>query len=388
MEKRTVSAEEWKVDLTSYEEARSRIIAMVGANPAVYVPVKDALGCVSAKNIAAPTSVPPFDNSAMDGYAVDSRSVSEGSEIDVSELKHISTGMPLPAGTDAIVPWEHTRSSGATVHFEQAIQAGQYVRAAGNDIAAGDIVVPAGSRLGPVRLGALSSVGLQDVLVHRRPRVSVLVTGEELATPGTNLGDAHVFDVNSTMLPALLRSAGADVVAVERCTDDRDLIAKTINDLCKGSDLVVTTGGASVGERDWVRTILEDDGELTVWRVAVRPGKPVAAGFINDTPLVVLPGNPGSVLACTHGFVVPLLRKFQGSDPQPKRASYVLAADLVNDQDRVFLCPVTLDNGVATPLIGATSQGLHHALDVAGFVVAPPGSQAKAGAQVNVEYMV
>lgn len=387
MQPRTVLPSEWQAQLTSFEEAQARVLSSVATLPAVYVALDDAIGMVSAENVVSQAHVPPFANASMDGYAVAAGKIGQGTSSAVDAVAHISTGMPLPVNTDAVVPWEHTTSQGGQIVFDEPVHPGQFVRARGHDISLGDIVVPALTKLGPVHLGVLASIGQRDVLVHRRPRVGVLVSGEELAAPGSTLEAGSLFDVNSTLLPALLRSAGATVSQVLRVIDDREKISKGLRQLAAESDLIVTTGGASVGERDWVRTVVQDEGEIALWRVAVRPGKPFAAGQVFETPVLLLPGNPGSVLACTHGFVAPMVRRMQARSGVADIVAAQLCEEIVNDQERTFLCPVNLQQGKATPLLGPNSQALQHAAAVDGFVIAPPRSIADAGSTVMVELM-
>jgi molybdopterin molybdotransferase len=341
------------------------------------------LGLVAANDLVAAIDVPPFDNSAMDGYAVLAAECQVGEP--VCFVSSIATGMPLPDGADAVVPWESVNDG----VLEKPVSAGDFIRSRGHDVESGSVVVGRGAVLDPVMLAAAASVGLPRIDVHRRPSVGVLVTGDEIADPGKSLEAGQVYDSNSTLLPLLLQSAGAQVV-LEREPDDIDAISAALQRLSQMADVIVTTGGASVGERDWVRSAVERDGTVDLWKVAVRPGKPFGAGTIASTPVLMLPGNPGSVLACAHAFVMPVVRRLAGRKAQAPTARAVLSDAVSNLSDRHFLCPVRLEgtsgNGsTARPLVGMTSQGIFHAAGLSGFIVVEPGKRVDAGTEVEVE---
>jgi molybdopterin molybdotransferase len=213
----------------------------------------------------------------------------------------------------------------------------------------------------------------------------VLSTGDELVVPGSQLSDASVYDSNSSMLPALLRANGAEVVRVDLLPDDRAAITSWLREFAPTVDAIVTSGGASVGERDWMRTILVEDGELHLWRVALKPGKPFAFGSFDSTPVFALPGNPASVLACTHAFVKPALRLMSGGTAHHSGGSMRLTEDLHAPRDRAFLFPVRVEGDNAIPVRAAGSSTLVNHLQAEAYAIVEPGGM-KAGDEVTVEF--
>jgi molybdopterin molybdotransferase len=198
------------------------------------------------------------------------------------------------------------------------------------------------------------------------------------------IGRGRVRDANGPLLAAIVSSLGGEVTGVERVPDDPDAVAAALGRLAAASDLVVTSGGASVGEEDWLRVVLERDGELDFWRIAMRPGKPVALGRVAGTPVVVLPGNPGSVVACSHVVLGRALRRMAGADPEPITSPARLGVAIAGDPDRTVVHPVRLSDGVAHPAEVRSSQVLSTALGLDGWIVVPPGG-AEAGTTVQVE---
>ncbi|MCA1726859.1 MAG: hypothetical protein LC722_04155 [Actinobacteria bacterium] len=216
--------------------------------------------------------------------------------------------------------------------------------------------------------------------------MTVLSTGDELIPAGGPLAHGQVHDSNGALIAALCARAGADVVATGLAPDDPDRIRAWLDEWAAAADLLVTSGGASVGEHDWLRDVVSDGGELTMWRVAIKPGKPVVHGRYRGTALLGLPGNPGSVFACAHAFVAPAIRRLAGRDPEPRAVRARLAAAVGGDPRRTFLCGVRLDGDEATPVPGRSSQALSNVVAAAGFAIIPPGG-LPAGADVRVELL-
>ena len=233
-------------------------------------------------------------------------------------------------------------------------------------------------------MGLLAAVGCDPVVVHPRPRVGLLSGGDELVDVAEAVGPGLVRDVNTPMLAAVVRGEGATVAGVERVPDELDAVVAGLRRLAGASDLVVTSGGASVGEHDFLRVALEQAGELAFWRIAMRPGKPVALGRIDGTPVIVLPGNPGSVLACAHVVVARALRRLAGRDAAPPTAPAVLADAIEGDPQRTVVHPVRLRGGMAVPAAARSSQVLSNAIGHDGWVIVPPGGVA-ADRPVQVE---
>lgn len=390
--RRQVSTDELDSPLLSYDEAMVRIVGAFTPLPPVRRQLSDALGLVLAADVIAGDDIPAFDNSAMDGYAVRSLDVVvPGVELAVADVAapgtvtKVMTGQPIPEGCDAVVPWEHTESLGADrVRITGGVEPGRFVRPQGEDVRSGDLVLAAGTMLGPVEIGMAAALGSAELLVHPRPRVGVLSTGDELVGVDEPVGRGRVRDANGPLLAATVTALGAEVAAVERVPDDPDLIAAALHRLAAVADLVVTSGGASVGEKDWLRVLLEREGTLMFWRIAMRPGKPVALGRVDDTPVVVLPGNPGSVVACSHVVLGRALRCLAGAPTEPRTVAALLAEDITGDARRTVVHPVRLRSGVAVPAQVRSSQVLSNALGLDGWVIVAPGG-VTAGSTVQVE---
>jgi molybdopterin molybdotransferase len=338
------------------------------------VPAAAAAGRVLAEPARAAVDLPPFDSSAMDGFAVraadtpgvlrvvgDSAAGSpfEGA-VGEGEAAGISTGAEVPRGADAVVPVELVRDEGERIHADE-VAAGAHVRRRGGDVSQGGLVVDAGVRLGAPEVGALAAAGLREVVCARRPRVAVLATGSELRAPGEPLAPGEIYESNSVLLAAQLESAGAVCEVLPRVSDDP---AETRAGLARGLeyDVLVTSGGVSVGPHDLVRGLLAELGvDEVFWQVAVRPGKPVAFGVRGSTLVFGLPGNPVSSLVGFELFVRPALDALQGlADPRPRYLPGRLAVPVRPNtrRDELMRARVRIDrDGVALePLTGQESH--------------------------------
>jgi molybdopterin molybdotransferase len=313
------------------DEARGRVLATVGSLPAIEVDLDDAIGLVAADDVVAPHPLPRFDNSSMDGYAVRAGDVTDASEKTPVSLRligeskagapssasvspgtaiRIMTGAEVPDGADAIVIVEETTEEEDTVMIRAA--AGPYIRRAGEDLAAGAVAVPSGAEIDAGALALLTSCGVEKVQVHRRPKVALLVTGDELVGVGEELGPGRIRDSNSIALKALVRDAGGEVSFYARVPDDLDEALRIFDDASRQADLVISSGGVAVGRYDVVRDVVQKLGRIDLWRVAMQPGKPVVLGWINEVPFLGLPGNPVSVHVSFEQFVRPAIRKQLG----------------------------------------------------------------------------
>jgi molybdopterin molybdotransferase len=347
--------------------------------------LEDADGGVLAEDITAQWPLPPFDNSAMDGYAVlaaDTAAATAGAPVtlpvagevaagDTREHQlapgsclRIMTGAPLPAGADAVVPVELTDGGTARVTIGQAVTAGDSVRRAGDDAAPGDALLAAGIRIGPAPLGLLAATGRASVLARPRPRVTVLSTGNELAAPGTPVTRGRIWESNSFMLASAARRAGAVAYRQPSVPDDAAHVLAVIEDAAGRADLLVTSGGVSMGgEHDVVKAALEQLGTVRFRKVAMQPGMPQGFGMVGtaSTPILTLPGNPVSAFVSFQLFVRPALRALQGKAGGHQRtARAVLTAPLRSPRDkRSFLRGVLAADGTeVTPLAGQASHQL------------------------------
>lgn len=319
--------------MLSLEAAQARLIGAAEPLPMERARLADALGRHAAVDHAARRTQPPFAGSAMDGYAIrfddlpgpwrligeSSAGRGFGGSVGTGEAVRIFTGAPLPSGADTVLVQEETEREDCSVVLRGEGPAGRgaHVRPAGLDFRAGERLVAAGERLTAARIGLLAAGGYAEATVRRRPRVAILSTGDELVEAGEAVGPDRIVNANGPMLTALLRGAGAEVVDLGIVRDDAAAIGDAIG-RAGGSDVLLTIGGASVGDRDLVLPVLESRGAaLDFWRVAIKPGKPMLTGRLDDMRVVGLPGNPVSAFVCAQLFVLPMLRRMTGSASPP-----------------------------------------------------------------------
>ncbi|NIK56852.1 gephyrin-like molybdotransferase Glp [Kribbella shirazensis] len=322
----------------SVDEHLEVVLGRVTALPAFDQPLMDAVGLVLCEDIVSGVSLPGFDNSAMDGYAVQARDLAGASDENpislpvVGEFRagrsepivvtpgtcvRIMTGAPMPRGADSVVPVEWTDGGTVTVRITQQPQVGASVRRAGEDVTAGTQVLDRDTVLGPRQIAVLAAVGRARVKARPRPRVVVISTGAELREPGSRLGEGQIYDSNSYTLAAAARDAGAVVYRVGIVDDDPKRIMDTLSDQLVRADLVITTGGVSMGAYDIVKEELAKLGTVDFPQVAMQPGKPQGFGVVgeDEVPIFTLPGNPVSAYVSFEVFVRPALRKMMGQMP-------------------------------------------------------------------------
>ena len=335
--------------LLSLEEAQERVLGHARRLPVESVPIAEAGGRAGAEDVRARVDLPPFASSAMDGFAVRAadlpgtlRIVGEsaagtpfGGPLEAGGAVAISTGAVVPQGADSVVPIEYVGKQDNTVDIKRSPEPGAHVRPRGGDVATGEVVVPAGVTLTPARLAAAAASGVAELSCVRRPRVIVLATGSELVDPGGSLQPGQIYETNSLMLSTALTAAGAEVVAERPVADDEEALRETL-ERGLAADVLVTSGGVSVGEHDLVRAVERKLGvEEVFWRVAMKPGKPVSFGVRGETLVFGLPGNPVSTLVGCELFVKPALRALQGlADPLPRFEPGRLAVGLRRNEER------------------------------------------------------
>jgi molybdopterin molybdotransferase len=335
--------------LLTLEQAQERVLERARPLPAQTVPIAEAGNRVTAEEVRAKIDLPPFASSAMDGFAVRAadlpgtlRIVGESAagrpfeaQVEAGCAVAISTGAVVPEGADAVVPVEHVVLRDNEVEIPGSAEPGAHVRPRGGDVAAGEAVVPVGVRLTPARLAAAAASGVAELACARRPRVAVLATGSELVDPGEPLGQGQIYETNSLMLSSGLGAADAEVQAEPSVSDDEQALREALE---RGltADVLVTSGGVSVGEHDLVRAAERELGvEEVFWRVSIKPGKPVSFGVRGETLVFGLPGNPVSALVGCELFVKPALRALQGlADPLPRFEPGQLAVGLRRNEER------------------------------------------------------
>ncbi len=379
-------------DLISFEEAQRLVLEHVRPLPAGPVAVAEAYGRVVAEDVRSAVDLPPFDSSAMDGFAVRAEDtpgvlpvafhVAAGSPapraLEPGEAMGIGTGGAMPVGADAVIPIEYVVQNDNNVQIPEPVVSGANVRPVGGDLRRDDVVVFAGTALGAAQVGALAASGVAQVSCARRPRAAVLATGSELRVPGESLGPGQIYEANGPILDAQLRSAGAEVERLPSVADDEDAHREAI---ARGleADVLLTTGGVSVGVHDFVREVEAELGVREVfWGVSVKPGKPISFGVREGRLVFGLPGNPVSALVGYELFVRPAVRALQGAaDPGPDWERGRLAESVRANPGRDELVRARAqvgDEGITLePLAGRESHMIARAAGANALVLIPRG---------------
>ena len=391
--------------LISLAEARQLVLAEVRPLPAEDVRVGDALGRVLAEEVTSAHDLPPFDSSAMDGFAV---VAGLGGELPIvgesragqpsdrplgrGEAIRISTGAEVPTGADAVVPVERTSSADGRVVVPDT-EAGANVRRAGEDVRAGTPVLGAGVELGPAEVAVLTSLGREAVRCGARPRAAIVVTGDELVPPGRPLGPGQIRDSNAAALSAQATRAGARVESVEHAADERAATTAALEGALRAADVVCISGGVSVGEHDHVKASLAELGaEERFWGVALKPGKPTWFGTAGQTLVFGLPGNPVSAMVTFHLLARPALRALAGANPSETRAQAILDAPVRRSagREQAVRCRLRAgdDGWHVAPTKEQGSHVLTSMLGAGALAMIPPGEgEVAAGERVDVELL-
>jgi molybdopterin molybdotransferase len=376
-------------DLLSLDEAIAIVLERVRPLPSEHVLLASALGRVTAEAATAAVDLPPFPSSAMDGFAIRSPDVPATlpvveriaaghparQPLSEGEAMAIATGGVVPDGADAVVPIEHVVQQDNRVEIPNAVASGANVRPRGGDVHAGEPVVPVGTRLAPSHIGALAAAGVAEVTCARRPVSAVVATGSELREPGQPLEPGQIYESNSGLISAALVTAGAEVASVVTVSDDERLHREALENAL-AHDVVITSGGVSVGPHDLVREVERELGvEEVFWRVAVKPGKPVSFGTRGDTLVFGLPGNPVSVLVGFELFVRPALRALEGDpDPGPRWQEGRLARAVRRNDARDELVRARRTPDGFEPLAGQESHMIVRSASADVLVLVPRGA--------------
>jgi len=318
-------------DSLSVEEARGRIEALIRPVAGFEkVAIRSALGRILTENIVSNIDVPSHTNSAMDGYALAGSELPESDvkafevvgtawagrpyedSIGAGECVRIMTGASMPRGSDTVVMQEQVEQDGGAVRIGTGHRPGQNVREAGEDLSVGEVAIPKGKRITPAELGLLASLGMAELKISRRLRVAFFSTGDELRSIGESLREGDVYDSNRYTLYGMLTRLGVEIIDMGVVPDTREALREGFRDAARNADVVITTGGVSVGEADFVKEILAELGEVGFWKIAIKPGRPLAFGKVLDGVFFGLPGNPVAVMVTFYQFVQPALRHMMG----------------------------------------------------------------------------
>lgn len=394
--------------MISVAEARQKILEPLGPTGVETVGLADALGRVLAEDLHARVTQPPVAVSAMDGYAVRAEDVAEtpatlqqigeapaggayDGTVGPGEAVRIFTGGPIPSGANTIVIQEKVEANGTVITINEGAAEGKYVRPAGLDFSEGEVGVKSGRVLGARDVALAASMNCPWLRVHRKPRIAVLATGDELVMPGEPIGPNQIVSSNNVGLCAFVESSGAEAIDLGIALDTEDSL-KTLAAGSRGADMLVTIGGASVGDHDLVRSVLGDVGlDVDFWRIAMRPGKPLMSGHLGDVAMLGLPGNPVSALVCSLIFLRPAIAKMLGLvDTQALNSKAALGCDIGANDRREDYLRATLerdDSGalVATPFEIQDSSMLSRLAHANCLIIrAPHAPAAPKGSQVDI----
>lgn len=386
--------------MLSVDEALDRVLAGIKRLEVESIPIREARGRVLAEDVTSSQDLPPFDNSAMDGYAVIAADVQKPpvtltvvedipagkapqKTLQSGQAARIMTGAPLPPGADSIVPVEltgadrHSDNAPEIVEILEAVERGAYVRSMGEDIKQGEVVLSAGHILRPADIGVMAGLGYSSVEMVRRPRVGILSTGDELLLPDQPLTPGKIRDMNTFTITALVEEYGGEPVPLGIARDTEQSVRDHLNQAVEQScDLILSSAGVSVGAFDVVKTVLEEMGSVNFWKVNMRPGKPLTHGFVNGIPFLGLPGNPVSSMVSFEVFARPVIRKMLGLDWGMQTRTVRVGETLTSDGRMTFarVKLVEEDGDLVAYTTGTQSSGAISSMVKAdGLLIIPAG---------------
>lgn len=394
--------------LMPVEAAMAKLLGAVSkVKETELVDLSDCLGRVLAQDVKSTLNVPPHDNSGMDGYALRAEDLIDtdaltlvgesfaghpfDGEITAGQCARIMTGATIPAGADTVIMQERTQVDGNTIRFSVKPAVGNNVRRKGEDIAEGDVVLKQGRKITAADIGLLASLGIAKVTVSRQLVVALFSTGDELKVPGESLGYGDIYESNRFTVAAMMQRLGVKILDLGIIADDKDAIRQAFKTADEQADVVVSSGGVSVGDADYTKDILEEQGEIGFWKLAIKPGKPFAFGKLPNSFFIGLPGNPVSAMVTFHQLAVPTLRKMMGQgDFENPRIRAILTSPIKKKPGRtdyqrgIF----TIDNGQATVCTtGSQGSGILSSMSVGNcYIILPLDSgSVESGEQVEVE---
>lgn len=374
------------------------------------LPIRDALGRILAEDVHSTINVPGHTNSAVDGYAISSADLPVESpktlnitgtafagkpftqQVQRGQCVRVMTGAKMPPGTDTVIMQEHVQVDNDSIRFNPGYQSGQNVRHAGEDLKIGQVAISAGKKLTPAELGMLASMGIADIKVRRKLRVAFFSTGNELRSLGETLGEGEIYDSNRYTLHGMLSRLPVDINDMGVIADDPHAMRKAFEQASKTADVVITTGGVSVGEADFVKQVIGEVGNVDFWKLAIKPGRPLAFGKINDAVFFGLPGNPVAVMVTFYQFVQPTLKRIMGqSDINPPRFKVLCTSKLRKKPGRVEyyrgILTTENDGRVTVCKAGMQGSGILSTMSKANcFIVLPADrSTVEPGQLVDIE---
>ena len=365
------------------------------------VKLGDALGRVLAQQPISLVDVPPQDNSSMDGYAVAIGSLngSEPTTLQLSQriaagddpkplkagtVARIFTGAEVPSGADAVIMQEKVTQDEAGVHLPANVELHQNIRPKGQDLTAGELLHPVGKKLQPADIGVLASAGISEVCVYQPLKVAILSTGDELVEPGEPIGAGKIYNSNRAMLNALIEQLGMQVVDLGKVSDTLEATKEALSNAAQTADFIISTGGVSVGEEDHIKSAVDSLGELNMWRIKLKPGKPLAYGRVLGKPIFGLPGNPASALITFSLFARPYLVKLQGGNVEPTLKFKVVSGfDHLKAGTREEYMRGVYENGEVTRFTNQSSGMLSTASRANGLIVIPVDATLEKGDLVD-----